>query len=210
MKITDIYRYKGDTYCIEFDGTDEKIYVHENIVYDFHLKKGTGLDEDDIEAIKNAQLYRKARERALYFLDNRDYSFTGLYEKLSRDYDDDICMRVCKELAAGGIISDRRYAENLAEFYTVTKRYGFYRAKQEMMKKGITPAIAEEYLSPYSDTEEERLAEIFEEKYLRTIDSPKALNRAKSALARLGYSYSEINDVLREYSFEFDGFHPHS
>ena len=97
MTVSEIYRYKGDTYCIEIEGCDENIYVHENIVFDFQLKKGAILSDEDIEEIKNAQLFRKARERALYFLDNRDYSFTGLYEKLSRDYDDDICMKSCGE-----------------------------------------------------------------------------------------------------------------
>ena len=85
----------------------------------------------------------------------------------------------------------------------MTKRFGFFRAKQEMMKKGITPQIAEEYLQPYEDTAYERLDELLSEKYMRSIDSPKSLNKVKTALARLGYSYSQINEVLSEYEFDF-------
>ncbi len=204
MTITDIYRYKGDTYCIELSDSDEKIYVHENIVYDKHLKKGLALTDDDVVEIKDAQMFRKARERALYFLDSREYSFVGMYQKLSRDYSEDICMDVCRDLAGSGLINDRRYAGSLAEYYCCTKYYGHYRARQEMMKKGISAAIAEECLGEYDETEEERLAELVGEKYVRRIDSPKALKKAKDALARLGYGYSEINRVFREYEFDFE------
>ena len=204
MTVSGISRYKGDTYCIEFAESDEKVYVHENIIYDFHLRKGLVLSEENFTDIKHAQMFRKARERALYFLDNREYGFVEMYEKLERDYDDDICMEVCKDLAASSLINDRRYAENLARHYCLTKRFGFFRAKQEMMKKGISSAIAEEYLGEYEDTAEERLTEIFEGKYLRGINSPKALNKARSALARYGYSYSQISGMLKMYDIGFE------
>ena len=203
MTISGISRYKGKTYCVEFEDLDEKLYLHENTVFDFRLKKGIELSEENLADIKYAQMFRKVKERALHFLDIREYGFAELCEKLARDYDQDICIEVCKELAEASLINDRRYAENLARHLCITKKYGYYRAKQEMIRKGISSEIAAEALEEYEDTAEERLAEIFEKKYLDGIDSPKALEKAKAALSRLGYSGSQISDVIREYDIEF-------
>lgn len=147
--------------------------------------------------------FRRARERALYILEGRDCSYTELYEKLSKNYDDEICLAVCDNMVELSLIDDRRYAEKLARHYITVKKYGMYRAKQEMTRKGIPPEMAEEFLEEYEDDTIERITELIEKKYARYLGDEKGIRKVKSALVRMGYSYGDINAVLEEYDNEW-------
>lgn len=147
--------------------------------------------------------FRRARERALYILEGRDCSYTELYEKLSKNYDDEICLAVCDNMVELSLIDDRRYAEKLARHYITVKKYGMYRAKQEMTRKGISPEMAEEFLEEYEDDTIERITELIEKKYARYLNDEKGIRKVKSALVRMGYSYGDINAVLEEYENEW-------
>ena len=203
MKITDIGIYKGETAYIELDD-GEKVFVHQSMIYEFHLQKGMDIPQSGLDEVVHANQFRKAKERALYLLDRKDYSYTELFNKLDGNYDEDICFAVCNRLAELGLINDRRYAERLAEYYMVTKRFGRYRARQEMARRGIGDRLIDEAIAEYEDTAEERLEELVEQKYERYLTSWKGVEKVKGALARLGYSYSQIKDVLDLYDFDFD------
>lgn len=143
-----------------------------------------------------ADTLRKARERALYLLDYKDYSYIQLYEKLEATYPQDICLDVLSKLVELGIINDNRYAKNLAERLILVKKYGSYRAIRELTLKGIDKDLAEEVVSYYDDTQLERLKDLINSKYSRYLVDDKGLNKVKNALVRLGYSYDLINQVL--------------
>lgn len=199
--IDTLEKYMGKTWTVELsDG--ETFYINEDTVFDFSLKKGQEITEERLEEVKTADLFRKARERALYLLDYRDYSFTELYKKLEGTYTEEISLEVMRRLAESGLINDRRYAETLARKYMVTKKFGYYRARQEMIMKGLDRDIVEQALLVYEDDTLERLEELVESKYARKITDGKSLEKVKNALVRQGYSYSDINAVLSEYETE--------
>lgn len=147
--------------------------------------------------------YTRARERALYILEGRDCSYTELYEKLAKNYDDGVCRAVCDNMAELSLIDDRRYAEKLARHYMTVKKFGIYRAKQEMRRKGIDDELAEEFLEEYEEDTLTRLGELVETKYARYLGDEKGIRKVKSALVRMGYSYGDINAVLEEYENEW-------
>ena len=75
-----------------------------------------------------------------------------------------------------------------------------------MKRRGLTENIIEDAVEPYinSDTAFERLEELVEKKYERYLTDEKVVKKVKSALARAGYSYDEINRVLDLYDLDFD------
>lgn len=192
--------------CVIFDD-GERIYIHEKILAEYHLKEGINVPQEAVEEIIAANDYRRARERALYLLDVRDYSFVELYQKLEKNYDEDICIKVCKNMAELRLINDRRYAESLARQLFEVKRVGMFKAKQELKRRGLSDKIIEEVTEPYADEEESfsRLEELVERKYERYLTDEKGVKKVKNALLRQGYRYSEINAVLDLYDLEFDG-----
>lgn len=205
MIITEISKYKGSTMCVIFDD-GERIYIHEKILSEYHLKEGINVPQEAVEEIVAANDYRRARERALYLLDVRDYSFVELYQKLEKNYDEDICIKVCKNMAELRLINDRRYAESLARQLFEVKRVGMFKAKQELKRRGLSDKIIEEAVEPYADEEESfsRLEELVERKYDRYLTDEKGVKKVKNALLRQGYRYSEINAVLDLYDLDFE------
>ena len=195
--------------CVIFDN-DRRIYIHSNILSEYHLKEGADVPEQAVEEIIAANDYRRARERALYLLDGRDYSFMEMYEKLEQNYSEEICLEVCKDLAGSRLINDRRYAEARARELFEVKRVGMYKAKMELKRRGIPDSIIEEVIEPYADEEEtfSRLEQLVERKYERCLTDEKGVKKVKNALLRQGYSYSEINAVLDLYDLDFDKAEP--
>ena len=67
-----------------------------------------------LEQIIFANDYRKARERALYLLEYRDHSFKELYDKLEKNYSNEVCEAVMQKMVELGLINDEEYAEKYA------------------------------------------------------------------------------------------------
>ncbi len=198
MKITSIEKYKGSTYRIDFD-EGEPAYLNIEIVNKFNLKAGISLPLSAWEQIKQESDFRRARERALYLLDYKDYSFVDMFKKLRQNYDEELCYQVMQKLVDMGAINDRRYAEGLARHYIEVKLFGRRRAFQEMRLKGLTKEVIDIALDEYSDGVQERLRKLIEKKYVRYLCDEKGLNRTKNALVRYGYDFSDINSALREF-----------
>lgn len=197
MLIISINKYKGNTYEISFNER-EKVYLNNEIILQYGLKSNTKISAERLNEVIHADTIRKAKERALYLLDYKDYSYIQLYEKLEVNYPQDICLEVLSKLVELGIINDNRYAKNLAERLILGKKYGSYRAIRELKLKGIDDDLAKDVVSYYEDTELERLEELINSKYSRYLNTgnEKDINKVKNALVRLGYSYDLINQVL--------------
>ena len=202
-RITKISQYKGRTLRIDFE-QGEPAFINAEVVSDLRLAKDMTLTEEQWAKVVYANDLRRARERALYLLDYKDYSYILMFKKLSENYPEQICYEVCDRLAELGVINDRRFAEGLARKYMEVKGFGRFRAVQEMRLKGLSKELIEEALAPYSDTEStrERLRELIEKKYRRRLESEDGVKKVKNALVRQGYSYADINAVLGGFSEE--------
>lgn len=193
-----VEKYKGSTYKVELSN-GEVYFWNVEIIADYHIKNGRQLSQEDLEQAIHANEYRKARERALYLLDYRDHSYVELFKKLEKNYSEETCFEVMERMVEIGVINDRRYAERLAEKLMTVKRFGYYRARQEMLLKGLDKELIEDNLAEYEEDTLDRLAELVEKKYACKIVDRDSINKVKNALARQGYTYSEINQVLQEY-----------
>lgn len=202
MEITSLKKYKGTTYEVELD-YERRLYLHIDIIADHGLRTGMKLERDELRKIIYASNFRRAYQYALYCLDYRDYSAEDIFQKLVKTYKNEaLCLEVVKKLARAGLIDDRRYAEKLAVRLVESRKYGFRRAKREMLAKGISSDTAEEALEKYSDIFSENLMELLETKHCRLLtDSSdrKSIEKVKSALVRYGYGFDEINRAVREY-----------
>lgn len=206
VKILNIEKYKGNTYCVEIEGEDN-IYLHSSIISEFHLKSEMIIPQSALEEIIFQNDFRKAKERALYLLDYRDHSYKELYDKLRRNYSPDICEAVMEKMIEIGVIDDRKYAERYARYLFEVKRAGKYKARAEMLKKGIDKEIVDEFLEEYEEDTQERLKELVEKKYARYLTDEKGVQKVFNALVRYGYNYSDVREVIKEFmdEVEFNG-----
>ena len=157
MEITELHAYKGNTWLLRMDGSESPYFLHVSVVQKFHLQEGMRLPESAWEQVQTAELSRKAFQYACYLLDRRDYSYQEMYRKLEPKYPAAVCYAVTDRLAAKGLISDRRYAEQLARHYVAGKHFGLRRARQEMYRHGLLEAQIQEALEPYTEQMAEQL-----------------------------------------------------
>jgi regulatory protein len=204
MKLKSVEKYKGRTMQLTFE-EGEPAFLNADIVQRYGLKAGVEIPETAWEEIVHANTYRRGRERAMYLLDYRDYSYVELVKKLRNNYDEDVCFEIADNLAELGFINDERYAETIARRLFEVKQFGEYRVKQYMREKGIPTAVIESAVEPYADTAAERAAELVSRKYMKYYDPEDRamMQKLKNALARQGYSYGEIKDAIDILNDEF-------
>ena len=201
MIITSVEKYKGETYCVIADG-NKRVYLHRDIIAKYGLKADMEISSEDFAKVLFASELRRATRRAMYLINEREYSYIQLFEKLKNNYSEDICYKVVNYMAAKGYVNDKRFAEALVYSYMECKLYGPRRVKQELYKRGIRGRIAQEAIDNKLDGLEERLKLLIEKKYLGYLQDPddrKSIEKAKNGLVRAGYDFYDINRAIKEY-----------
>ena len=164
------------------------------------LKPGRYADSDLRELLSESML-RRAKSKALYLLNFRDYTRRDIAARLRSDkeYDEVSIEAALDYLTEIGAIDDARYAENMARHLINHKRYGRRRIVQELVAKGIDRDTAEEVLSQFDTDELSAIAELLENKFSRDLGDDKGIRRTIASLQRYGYDMSDIRHALEEY-----------
>lgn len=204
MKITSLSEYKGDTWEIVLD-SGQKIFVNELVVSDCRLFEGKEISPEDLSAITSADLVRKAKKRALYLLGGRAYCRAELYSKLEKTYNAEIAEEAVSYVEELGYIDDEDYAAKYAEYLIKVKKHGVYKAKQEMLHKGIPRELCENALAEYSEEElDEELTELIGKKYIDKIADFDGRRRTVAALVRRGYDFTSVKRCIAKCLEDFD------
>ncbi len=150
------------------------------------------------EEQKNAE-YERARKRAMYLLGSHDYSDKALREKVGKNYTPETAERVVEDMTRYGFLDDENYGRKLAASLIKGKKYGVYRTKTEMKRKGVPQSIIEDTLSEYeADDYLEQLKTVIRKKYLDKIYDTDGRRKTVNALVRRGYGFTEIKKAVLE------------
>lgn len=201
MIITSVEKYKGETFCVIIDGS-KRVYLHRDIIDQFGIEENSEIENDTLTEILYASDLRRASRRAMYLINERDYSYIQLFEKLQKNYPDKICFDVVNSMAEKGLINDHRYAEEIVYSYMICKCYGPRRVRQELYKRGVRGRAADKAIENAMDGLYERLLSVIENKYASYLSDPedkKSVAKVKNALARMGYDFDDINSAVNEY-----------
>ncbi|MDE6777625.1 MAG: RecX family transcriptional regulator, partial [Oscillospiraceae bacterium] len=116
--------------------------------------------------------------------------------------DDLLCKSILEKLVKINLINDRRYAERYAEYLVQKKGYGIYRAKQEMLKKGLAKDLIQEFLAEQETFAQENVYAVLVKKYGRILQDEqdfKTRNKVIAGMARLGYDITSIKYAIEDY-----------
>ncbi len=198
MLITEIRRQKGHLvglYC-----HDELIMsIDSEMAAEINLQPMCEYPIDYLRELLEQSELRRAKSKALYLLEFRDYSTRDLEQKLKKDFSPEICREAVEFMIEIGAIDDTRYAETLVRHLVQFKRYGRHRMRQELSLKGIDSDIIDEVLDEAELDEQEMILELLDKKFSRDLCDQKGINRTIASLTRYGYSYGDIKSALREY-----------
>ena len=195
MKLT-VKAGRGDKMHLHIDG-EYFLTVDNGYLAELGVFNGMDVDCEDIERLRVDIGVRRAYNKAVDLLSRRDHSRKELLDKLRQKGYGEYAVEAIEKLNDYGYIDDRRFAQIFAEELVRLKSYGKKRVEQELYRKGIERDIICEVISE-CDFPSEKLAEIIERKYSRYLNDEKGVNKTVNALLRLGYTYTEIRDAIRE------------
>lgn len=183
-------RRKGYTLCLE-DG--RLLRVGEAEMIDFALYSGMELEQEQLEGLEQAGTVSNLRDRAFSILSHRPCSKAELKERLQVK---GATAQQAEDVAGWaeqiGLVNEADYAKTLVRHYSA-KGYGAYRIKQEFYRRKLPRDLWEEALGELESPEEN--IDRYLQRHLKSRDR-KAVKKASDALARRGFSWSDIADGL--------------
>ena len=195
MKLT-YKKGKQDKIHISVDG-EYSFTVDETYFLSMGIWNGKDVDSDELEEIKQTVSVRRAYNYAVNLLSRRDHSERELMTKLTQKGYSDGAEEAIRKLRDGGYVSDERFARLYVRELQTFKKYGKRRIEQELYRKGVDREIISEVLEE-TDFDESDLVSLIERKYGRYLGDEKGIAKTINGLLRMGYSYGEIRNALRE------------
>ena len=203
MIITAFKRQKKHlTALILSDGRE--ILLDNDTCTDFCLKQDAEITEERLQELIYDSEYRRAKSRALWYLDRADRTEKGLYRKLCEaGFDKKVSAAVVARFVEVGLLDDRHFAENFAERCkdaNISPR----ETVRKLYEKGISYDMAKEIVSETETDEETQIRALIEKKYARKLELENGAEKVYAALIRKGFSFSAVRNVLKKYSEELE------
>ena len=203
MIITEIKKDKKHLMRISFSNGEE-ILLDTDTCTENRLIKGLELDEETVAELYFDSEYKRAKSRALWYLDRMDYTEKSLSQKLNRaGFSKESVAAVMANLVEFGMVDDRRYAERYAQ-RLIEQNTSKREALNKMYLKGIPYDLAKEVLEEIDTDELSQIAELLERKYAAKLNDEKGGEKVFAALIRKGFSYSAVRTALKKYIEELE------
>ena len=203
MRITEIRTQKKHLEKVIFENGEE-LLLDRDTCKEYALRPGSMPDEKALEEMRWDSAYRRAKSRALWYLDRADRTEKGLYRKLlTAGFDERVSAAVIARLKELELLDDRRFAEHFSER---CREAGFSKrqAIAKMLEKGVPYALAKEQTDAWETDESEQIRLLIEKKYARKLEEENGVQRVYAALVRKGFSFGAVREALKKYSEELE------
>ncbi len=183
-------------YLITLDeGTILRVSQQELI--DFSLYEGKELSCAEAESLEKSAVTSQLKNKAYALVTRKPVSRADLAKKLKEwEATEDEITEICDKMEDLGLVNDEEYAKLLADHYH-RKGYGGKKIQQEFYQHGVPREFWEDALESLEDNEE-AIDKFLQQKLKGDAHDPKQLKKVSDALARRGFSWSEIRaGVLR-------------
>lgn len=149
------------------------------------------------ENCDKAETLKRAKKRALYLLGERAFCKAELLGKLTKTYGGEIADEALEYVDSLGYINDEEYAAKFAEYLIHRKKHGIFRARREMLMKGLDRELCDSVLAEFSEEEiDEELIELIEKRYSAKIGDLDDRRRTAAALVRRGYDFGSVRRCI--------------
>lgn len=176
--------------------------VSRNQIADFALYAGRELSDEEADRLLEAIQNENFRSYALRVVTDTPKSRKMLLKLLGeKDCPPEQGEKIADWLEDMGLLDDRRYAADVVELY-VRKGCGKRKIRDELYRRGIPRELWDEALEQIQEEDSAAAIDAFLEKKLKGSHEPKDVKKASDALARRGFSWSEIGNALRRYGME--------
>ena len=201
MIITDIQKRRKMLNAIYIDG-EFAVDIDREILLISGYKIGSNIDNDALYNLIKDSDFKRARERALYLLEHRDYSKSELIKKIfSVIKNEEAAHAAADRMEELGLINDINFAKKYANDLINIKKFSLKRVEYELIKKGIKKEDARNIIEALDIDPINQIISVINKKYIRSINDQKGRQKTILALQRLGYKWDDIKSAL----FRFPG-----
>ena len=187
-------------YKVTLEGTETVILsLYPSEIRRYSIQDGNTLSFVHFTEIQDI-LYKRGKERALYYLKSSDKTVFQVRTKLREGYYPiNIIDKIIEFLEKYGYLDDYRYAENYLSYNK--KRKSIHRMKNDLSLKGIEKVIIDDvFLENIQEDDdiEEGLIEEYCRKKVKGVVDEKQYNKILMALLRKGFKYEQVKSILRK------------
>lgn len=181
----------------------ELLRIGENEVIGFSLYTGRELTGEEVEALQASARRSGWKEKAIELLARKPMSRWELERKLAQwEAGEEEIAAICDRMEELGFLNDAEYAARVVRHYSA-KGYGERKLRDELYRRGISRELWQQALEQVAD-QDELLDAFVAKKLAGKQPDRKELKKVSDALARRGYSWSDISDALRRYGAQVE------
>ena len=186
-------RVQGRWLAMLEDGSILRVGQQE--IADFALYAGRELTEEEAAALTAGLRSRQMRERALELLSRKPQSRRELTRKLNEwGAGPEEADAVCDRMEELGYLNEAAYAARILEVYSA-RGFGEKKLRDELYRRGVPREEWDEALARVEDSTQ-AIDDFLQKKLTGWTGDRKQLQKVTAALARRGFSWSDIRDAL--------------
>lgn len=194
-------RVQGRWLAMLEDGSILRVGQQE--IADFALYAGRELTEEEAAALTAGLRSRQMRERALELLSRKPQSRRELTRKLNEwGAGPEEADAVCDRMEELGYLNESAYAARIVEVYSA-RGFGEKKLRDELYRRGVPREEWDEALARVEDSTQ-AIDDFLQKKLTGWTGDRKQLQKDTAALARRGFSWSDIRDALARYETGID------
>ena len=194
-------RVQGRWLAMLEDGSILRVGQQE--IADFALYAGRELTEEEAAALTAGLRRRQMRERALELLSRKPQSRRELTRKLNEwGAGPEEADAVCDRMEELGYLNEAAYAARIVEVYSA-RGFGEKKLRDELYRRGVPREEWDEALARVEDSTQ-AIDDFLQKKLTGWTGDRKQLQKVTAALARRGFSWSDIRDALARYETGID------
>lgn len=159
-------------------------------------KDGEDISEEEWKNLTDKIYYKKAVDKCYDLLSRRDHSVKELKTKLLRTVDEDNAQKAIQKMLDYGYLDDEKYARNLVNYLSKSKKMSYTFIKQELYKRGISGDIASYALEDIEVDNVSSIISLLQTKYASRLTAEDGKKKVIAALMRKGFSYSDIRNAF--------------
>ncbi|TJX13866.1 hypothetical protein E9840_07835 [Tissierella creatinini] len=200
MRITDLQYQRNKKRINVFIDNEFSFGIDEELKFKYSIHIDDEISPEFIEDIIRAEEQLKSNNQALRLLSFRQRSEKEIEEALRRKgYNEENILHTIDYLKRNKYIDDEYFTKSFIGDKQNLNGYGSQRIKYELIKKGISKELIENYLLDNPDEEYELALKIASKKLksYREEDKNSIWNKLGGYLQRKGYSYEIVSKVLR-------------
>lgn len=192
-------RVKGRWLAVLEDGCI--LRVGENEVLDFGLYAGRELGDEEVLRLQSAARSSGLKEKTIELLARKPMSRHETEQKLARwEAAPEEAAAICDRMEELGFLNDAEYAARLVRHYSA-KGYGARKLRDELYRRGVPRELWADALAQAGPSDNV-LDDFIAKKLAGKTADRKELKKISDALARRGFSWSEIDESIRRYSVD--------